>query len=328
MTTLARRIPIVVAGVMAALLLEPPTRVAAQLSGAHALTAFGLKSGSQPPPGYYLAPTYFNWDVDQIRNSSGDKISIGGFHVNSLAFFGWYVSPHKMLGATYGAQIVVPWISNALELPRLGLSSSTSMGFGDLYIMPINLGWHEKQADFMAGLAMYAPTGRYEAGGDDNHGLGMWSFELSGGSTYYFDQKKSWHASALAFYETHTNKRHQDLQVGDVLSIEGGVGGSFLKEQALTAGLAYGAQWKLTSDGGADFPSAIVTGKNRIYTLGPEATYAINNLPWTTSITARYLWDTGARTSFQGRRFIAFVTIGYLDPLPKAPPAPARTTQR
>jgi hypothetical protein len=324
MNKLAGRISMALAGAFAGLLLTPGARVDAQLSGAHAPTAFGLKAGSQPPPGYYLAPTYFNWDVDQIRTSSGDKISIGGFHVNSLAFFGWYVSPHKMLGATYGAQIVVPWISNAIELPRLGLSRSTSLGFGDLYVMPINLGWHLEQADFVAGLAMYTPTGRYEFLGDDNHGLGMWSFELSGGSTYYFDKKKKWHASALGFYEKHTNKRRADLQVGDVLSIEGGLGGSFLAEQALTAGLAYGAQWKVTSDGGADFPSAVVTGKNRIYTLGPEATYAINKLPWTTSITARYLWDTGARTSFQGRRFIAFVTVGYLNPLPKAPPGPTR----
>jgi len=33
-----------------------PGRAEAQLAGEHVLTAYGLKSGSQPPPGVYLAP--------------------------------------------------------------------------------------------------------------------------------------------------------------------------------------------------------------------------------------------------------------------------------
>ncbi len=32
-------------------------------------------------------------------------------------------------------------------------------------------------------------AGRYEDGADDNTGLGMWSFELFGGATVFFDEQ-------------------------------------------------------------------------------------------------------------------------------------------
>ena len=44
------------------------------------------------------------------------------------------------------------------------------------------------RADFIAGYGFYAPTGRYEAGADDNIGLGMWSHEIQGGTTLYVNR--------------------------------------------------------------------------------------------------------------------------------------------
>ena len=216
------------------------------------------------PPGSFLVPTYFGWDVEQIRDRNGNEVPLD-LTVNSLALFTWVVTPKKLLGGNYGFQVVVPFLSNSLELPRLGFENNLSLGLSDIYVQPVNLGWHTPRADYMAGLAFYAPTGSYEPGGNENRGLGMWSFELSGGSTLYFDRKQQWHASALAFYEIHTSKEDQDLKPGSILTIEGGLGGTFLKG-ALNAGLAYGAQWKVTEDSGDDFPSSVLPGKNHIYT--------------------------------------------------------------
>ncbi|MGH9887162.1 MAG: hypothetical protein ACREBE_16670, partial [bacterium] len=78
-------------------------------------------------------------------------------------------------------------------------------------------------------------------------------------------------------------------------------------------GPVYGAQWKLTDDRISAVPPSVPIGRNRIYTAGPEVTATLPaKLPWITSITARYLWDFGARSSFQGQRLIVFATIGKL----------------
>jgi hypothetical protein len=285
--------------------------VYAQLAGEHALPAFGLKAATQPPPGAFLAPTWFHWNVNSIVGRDGGEVPID-LQVNSLALFAWVVTPKKLLGGTYGFQAVVPLVSNALELPRLGYENSTSLGLGDIYLMPVNLGWHTPRADFIAGLALYFPTGTYEPGGSANRGMGMWTFEISGGSTLYFDRGQKWHLSALAFYEVHTSKEDQDLTPGSILSIEGGLGGTFLKG-ALSAGLAYGAQWKMTDDSGDDFPPSVLPGRNHIYTLGPEVSFTgFYKPPWLISLTARYLWDVGASSGFEGSRFIVFATVGRL----------------
>src|SRR4051812_30486023 len=43
----------------------------------------------------------------------------------------------------------LPWISNSLGLPRVGFESSSSLGFSDIYLQPVNLGWHTPRADYV-----------------------------------------------------------------------------------------------------------------------------------------------------------------------------------
>jgi hypothetical protein len=303
--------------VSTALVVTLPGSAAAQLAGEHPIIAYGLKSGTQPPPGAYLAPTFFDWDVGHIKDREGLERPIGGLSLRSLSFFTWIVTPKRLLGGTYGFQVVVPLVSSQFEFPQLGLQTASGLGLSDMYVQPINLGWHHERVDYIAGLAFYAPTGSYQPGATDNRGLGMWSFELSGGATFYIDQQNQWHFSALGFYEIHTNKQDQDLKVGSMMTVEGGLGGTFLKG-ALNLGAIYGAQWKVTDDGGADFPSTLLPGRNHIYTIGPEATLTgFYKPPWIASLTARYLWDFAAVSSFEGQRLIIFATIGWLHSTPK-----------
>ena len=57
----------------------------------------------------------------------------------------------------------------------------------------------------------------------------MWSYEVFGGTTVYFDEQKTWHFSATAFYETHGKKDGTNIRVGDLLTLEGGLGKSTLE---------------------------------------------------------------------------------------------------
>jgi len=295
----------------------------AQLSGHNTKGDFGLQSGSQAPPGWYLvAPMYYRYSADEFRDRNGDRflaIAAGG-NVEATAWItgAIWVSEHKFLGGNYSFSIWPGVTDNALEFPPLSLDEGTSTGLADLYVQPINLGWNTARADFVAGLGVFAPTGEYEAGGDNNRGLGMWSYELFGGTTVYFDEARTWHFAATAFYETHGKKDGTNIRVGDILTLEGGFGKSFM-EGAASAGIAYYAQWKLSDDDfGIDLPPLPNSrlGKHRVYGFGPEVT-----LPLATKQTLwgflnlRYLWETGARSSLQGSTFVATLTF----PLPGIP---------
>jgi hypothetical protein len=140
----------------------------------------------------------------------------------------------------------------------------------------------------------------------------MWSHEVSSGTTVYFDESKNWHASTSAFFEIHTKKRDDDLRVGNILTLEGGAGRSFLKG-AGTAGVAYYAQWKVTNDSGSDFSTALSATKNRVSGLGPELTLPFfAKGPWVGLVTFRYYWEVGARAATEGRGLVFFLTLARL----------------
>jgi hypothetical protein len=138
-----------------------------------------------------------------------------------------------------------------------------------MYIKPLELGWHFKNADAIAGYAFFAPTGRYRAGANDDTGLGMWSNEFSTGSTFFFDQGTKWHVAGTGFYEIHSSKQDLDSKTGDIFTLESGAGRAFLQGYA-NAGLAYTGQWKVADDNGADVSPLVQGKKGSMFVLGPE----------------------------------------------------------
>jgi hypothetical protein len=281
----------------------------AQLMGHNQLGDFGLQAGTQPPPGFYLvAPLYSRYEADTLRNGLGNRspaqtdVSVNAYVVG----LSW-VSNVKVLGANYSFQIFPGFTDNVLEAPVLGVSQRVDTGFTDLYFQPINLGWHTDRADFVAGLGVFAPTGRYELGADDNLGLGMWSFEVFGGTTVYFDEAKSWHLATTAFYETHTEKEGSDVKVGDILTFEGGLGKSFM--QGMTnVGIAYYAQFKVTDDDfgtNLSLPPALLPAKHLGFGVGPEVSFPMASKQRLYGfLNFRYYWETGVRNSLEGNTFV------------------------
>ena len=162
------------------------------------------------------------------------------------------MSKAKILGANYGVMAVLPWANSSLEAPAFALSSTVDTAFTDMLVRPLDLGWHAKRADVSAGFQFYAPTGRYERGGTDNVGKGMWTYEPFIGTTLYFDQARTTSLATTAFWEFHGDKEDTNVKVGQILTLEGGLGKSFLGG-GLVIGGAYYAQWKLTEDRLAEF---------------------------------------------------------------------------
>ena len=213
---------------------------------------FGVNSGSQAGPGFYFAIPFAQWNIR--RNQECGRQSswrpFQGFDLRASPTI-IVVTPKKLLGANYGFMAAVP--SRPIRPERTCEPRTSDWGLSDLYVVPLYLGWHTPRADFVAGYGFYAPTGKYEAGANDNVGLGMWSQEIQGGTTVYLDAAKKFSAATTAYLEIHSDKKDQDLKVGNLLTLEGGVaynvpkiGGAF--------GIGYYLQNKLSDDSGADVP--------------------------------------------------------------------------
>ena len=72
---------------------------------------------------------------------------------------------------------------------------------------------------------------------------------------------------------------------------------------------------KLSDDTGADVPVAALRalnlyGKNRLFGIGPDVTMAVFQKGGTIGlVNARYLWESGGRSMFQGATFLIGFTI-------------------
>jgi hypothetical protein len=313
-----RLTPIAAACGMAVLLAAPAQ---AQLNGSHSLGDFGVQSGSQPAPGFYAALFYYHYGTDTIKNADGNTVRLapaapGSIGLSAVAPIVWYVSKTKLLGANVGAMAVLPFANASIEAPALQFGQALDTGTADMLVRPIDLGWHSKRADVVAGFQAYIPTGRYEPGADDNLGKGMWTYEPFLGTTVFFDEKKTLSLAATAYWEFHGHKEDSDVKVGQILSLQGGLGKSFLGG-GLVIGAAYYAQWKVTKDQlrdfvlpggheiGLDFPN-----KHKVFGIGPDVTLPIaTKSKLFALVNARYLWETGARVKTQGQTLAVTATF-------------------
>ena len=293
-----------------------PVPASAQYMGNNFHGDFGVNSGSQAGPGFYVGIPFAQWNINEIKNADGNLVlgdQFEGFDFRATFPTIIVVTPKKLLGANYGFMAAVPF---SAKMPERTFSEDVGgdWGLSDLYVVPLYLGWHTPRADFVAGYGFYAPTGQYEAGANDNVGLGMWSQEIQGGTTVFFDAAKKYSAATTAYLEFHSDKKDQDLKVGTLLTLEGGVaynvpkiGGAF--------GVGYYLQNKLSDDTGADVPLTALQalnlyGKNRVFGIGPDVTMAVFKKSGTIGlVNFRYLWESAGKSTFQGSTFLIGLTI-------------------
>ena len=195
-------------------------------------------------------------------------------------------------------------------------ASTVDTGVADLLFRPLDLGWHTPRADVAAGLQLYIPTGRYDPGGDDNLGKGMWTYEPFVGTTVFFDEKKTFSFATTAYWEFHGKKEGQRRQGRPDPYAEGGLGKSFLGG-GLIIGAAYYAQWKITQDQlvssscRAETRSAWTSrNKHKVFGFGPDVTLPIaTKSKLYALVNFRYFWETGARVKTQGQTLVVTATF-------------------
>ena len=298
-----------------------PSPAFAQYMGSNFHGDFGVNSGTQAGAGLYFAVPFAQWNVNDIKDADGNTVtgsSFDGFDVRALFPTMIVVTPKKLLGANYGFMVAPPFSTVRPERATLE-PVEPNWGFNDMYIVPLYLGWHTPRADFVAGYGFFAPTGEYVVGGSDNVGLGMWSHEIQFGTTVYLDAAKKISLATTAYFEMHSDKKDQDLKVGNLLTLEGGaaynlpqIGGAF--------GLAYSYQKKVSDDSGSDVPDLALRalnlhGRNQILGLGPDVTLGLFQKGTTAGlVNVRFLWDSAATTSFEGSTLWVAFTVAKLRP--------------
>jgi hypothetical protein len=250
-------------------------------------------------------------------------------------------TPFKILGANYGLMIDIPFVAvhgtgNAsldLAAQRFGLfdrnitrnasasggaSSTASFNISDIYVEPINFGWHLPQLDVLATFGFFAPTGSYNADKAINNGLGRWAEMFGLGAVVYLDAARSWSVSAMTRYLTHQKQEGVDIRVGDNFVLEWGIGKTFRPESwkpyvaQLDTGVVGYAQWQVTDNRGSDMPPPLRGIRSDIYGVGPEiaATTKIGRF------FARYLFEFCATSAPEGQVFL-FGWAALFDPFKK-----------
>jgi hypothetical protein len=228
----------------------------AQLAGNLVKGQYGLAAGTQVLEGLVLTGFVYDAYSTQLVGPDGKVVQGTTGSLNLLAVPGvnlWYVSPLKILGANYGAVLSFWGSGSRAEVPRLGSEQST-YGFGDMYLKPVELGWHTTYVDVITGFALWIPTGRYALGANNNTGTGQWGYEFSLGATVWLDKDHHFNISTQALYDIYSPKNGDPIgpsntrvQTGNILNLQGGIGYQFL-DGAMNVGIPYFVQWKVTED--------------------------------------------------------------------------------
>jgi hypothetical protein len=145
-----------------------------------------------------------------------------------------------------------------------------------------------------------APTGRFEAGADDNVGAGYWTHALSSGLTYKLAEDRTDSLSVFAMYEFHGKQETTEVRPGDTLTIDA----SWMHvaaqraDFAVQVGAAGYAQWQTSGKRGPDVTPAETGERYRVYALGLASSIA-----WPgrgTSIALKFFREFEARSTFEG----------------------------
>jgi hypothetical protein len=223
------RFRIKLVAVLACMLVGGASSALAQQKGQYVPGQFGLNAGAIPDPGLTYANLALNYSASQLNGPSGNSIpGINGnysFWVDENIFY--YVPKHKFLGGYFMPYVALNYANGELVANITGTSLSSGgggSGFADMYVQPLNIGWHLKRTDVTVGYAFTAPTGRFTQGASDNVGSGYWGNDITSGATFYITKNKATTANLSTDWEVHGQKSGTNITPGQAFTIEWGFG--------------------------------------------------------------------------------------------------------
>lgn len=227
----------------------------------------GIKAASLPPPGWYYRQYNVFYNASRLTDGGGNSLPLG-FNVSVWANVhrAIWLSDIKILGATYGADVIVPLIQTDLSL-RVPNITDKNFGLGDPCIEPLILAWHGSRWDASVAAGVYLPFGEYSMTEPASPGKGFASGLFTFGGTWYADAHRTWSASALGRYEVHSKQRDTGLTPGNDLTIEWGLAKTFIEPSVFwDLGVAGYCHWQTTDDSGPGSNKL----NDQVFGIGPE----------------------------------------------------------
>lgn len=290
-----------IAVVLCAFLLIPASSNLAYAFGHYTPGSLALNAATLPPPGFHYTIYNILYNASTLHDNNGNSVDAGlDLNVFASAHQFTYMTDHKILGADFGFDMIVPLVS--VDMKMTGVDESTA-GIGDLYFEPFVLAWHTPRWDVAFALGAHVPTA--ESGKPSSIGKGYWSIMETLGATYYFDESRTWTASLLTRWLQNTENRDTDITPGAELVAEYGLAKAFPSStHIITAGIAGYTYSQLTEDSGTG------AGDNKVISnaVGPEIRYMVFK-PFPIQISLRYLKEYGTENTTEGTN-ICLTLIG------------------
>lgn len=168
----------------------------------------------------------------------------------------FYASKFKVLGgARYLASISPVILSTDFRVFLSVADTSTAIsgnvsGLGDLSFMPFGLSWSfDKKIDLAFMYTLYAPTGKYKTGADDNLGQGFWTHQFQVPSYLYLKDKAT-AISIIPTLELNGGFIDANAKAGNRFSLEYGIS-QYLSDW-LEIELVNAHNWQISNDYGED----------------------------------------------------------------------------
>ncbi len=237
----------------------------------------GIKCGSLPGPGTYYRMYNSFYQADTWNDKNGDEDPSLDINVSVFANVHRFVKVKENKATKGDAAIgfIMPLQYTDVEIgfplyppPPFGPPTidDNMFAMADPYLEGI-LAWHGPQYDAAIGAGIFIPVGKYDKDDQSSPGKDMWTLMLNVSGTYFFDTEKTWSASILARYETHTEKSDIDVELGDEFHFEWGLGKTIA--QYWDVGLVGYCQWQVTDDSG-DGVDWDKNDHHKVYAIGPE----------------------------------------------------------
>jgi len=256
---------------VAVLLWLVATSAQAQNRGVYPLGLSAINSGVSPEPGFTYNNSFLFYSRSEQKGGNGEILGTGQQSVlldmNTLL---WASSAETAMlgGARFSSAVTIPIANNSLSSSAQGAISGGG-GLGDLYFQPVILAWRNERADLRGIFGFLAPTGKFNAGANDNVGNGYWTPVIAAGETFYLSGDKATTLSAFEMYEFHGTQSGTHIHPGETFDLDYSLMRAFtFPDSRLQVGLVgYGA-WQTTAKTGPEIIPAQEAQRYRVNALG------------------------------------------------------------
>jgi hypothetical protein len=272
----------------------------AQNRGVYPLGMSATGSGVMPAPGFSYSNLFLFYSRDRSVDAGGEVVATGSNSVlMDMNGFVWASSKQVLGGARLAASATLPIANNSLASDVSGAISGGG-GFADSYYQPLILGWGIPRAEIRVIYGFLAPTGRFEAGADNNVGSGYWTHVVASGQTFYLTADRRTAVSAFQMYEFHGTQETTGIRPGQTLNLDYSATRTIpLRDDLqLQVGLVGYEQWQTTDRSGPTVTPEQAAAHYRVNALGFTANLGFPARA--VGLGFKYFKEFSNRSTFQG----------------------------